>query len=66
MLGTLEGCKLGALVGAQDFVGGSESKLLGCCDGCKLGTLLGAVDFVGWSEATVLGFLKFAMKGYAK
>jgi hypothetical protein len=52
----LDGWELGALIGAGDFVGGSEASLLGFCDGWELGSLLGAGDCVGGSETTLLGF----------
>jgi hypothetical protein len=54
--GVLDDWELGTLLGAGDFVGGSEASLLGFCDDWELGTLLGACDFVGGSEATLLGF----------
>ncbi len=56
MLGFCDGWVLGALLGAGDIVGGSETKVLGFCDGWELGTLLGPGDFVGRSENTLLGF----------
>jgi hypothetical protein len=57
MLRPLEGCELGTLLGAGDFVGGAESKLLGFCDGWELGTLLGAGDLDGAKKGAVLGWL---------
>ena len=57
MLRPLEGCKLGSLLGAGNFVGGSESKLLGFCDDWELGTLLGAGDLDGAKDGVLLGWL---------
>jgi hypothetical protein len=52
----LDDWELGTLLGAGDFVGGSEASLLGFCDGWELGTLLGAGGFIGASEDSLLGF----------
>ena len=49
-MGSTDSSPDGFVLGAGDFVGGSESSLLGFCDGWELGTLLGPGDFVGRSE----------------